>query len=151
MRCDMVDLYYALYGSKRPFCLGNPDSTGLPNVGRIPKLSAAAVKSRPESPFDYKPDEMVEHLRPETPKTATKRDADVLIDDEDLEVKVEPFEVVKVIFAPWLIPKADDSKRVILKIYRKKLKSKRKLRSNRPKVRKLSRNSARTIRFRCLE
>lgn len=42
LRCDLVDLYYTLYGIKTPFCLPIPELAGLTK----PK------KSGPQSPED---------------------------------------------------------------------------------------------------
>lgn len=59
LRCDMVDLYYALYGSKRP---PGMSSAELSAMFKPQKVSAplkgfvkAEVKSRPDSPIDEKP------------------------------------------------------------------------------------------------
>lgn len=43
MRCDLVDLYYTLYGNRRPICIPLPELAGLVNLGRlkgpIPRLA----------------------------------------------------------------------------------------------------------------
>ncbi|KAK9889670.1 hypothetical protein WA026_007049 [Henosepilachna vigintioctopunctata] len=43
LRCDMVDLYYTLYGSKRPFCLPLPEMEGIMSLDRH-KADAASMK-----------------------------------------------------------------------------------------------------------
>lgn len=40
IRCNSVDLYYALYGSRRPTCLVGSDVTTLTRFPKIPKISA---------------------------------------------------------------------------------------------------------------
>lgn len=35
LRCDLVDLYYTLYGSKRPVCLPIPELAGIMNLQKI--------------------------------------------------------------------------------------------------------------------
>ncbi|XP_060530001.1 transcription initiation factor TFIID subunit 2 isoform X2 [Cylas formicarius] len=59
LRCDMVDLYYALYGTKRPLCLPLPELSGLANLTKpsdakkikmaIPKISHDAVDVKREA------------------------------------------------------------------------------------------------------
>lgn len=64
MRCNFVDLYYALYGSKTPNFLSKTDTTkpvttmGLP---RIPKLSEA--KPRAISPIEINDEPVIEERR----------------------------------------------------------------------------------------
>lgn len=50
IRCDLVDLYYTLYGNRRPICIPLPELSGLMNLTRpdikkiktvIPKLAHA--------------------------------------------------------------------------------------------------------------
>lgn len=61
LRCDMVDLYFALYGSKRPpgMCSAELSAIFKPQkiTSSIPLKGfvKAEVKSRPESPIDEKP------------------------------------------------------------------------------------------------
>lgn len=44
LRCDMVDLYYTLYGRRRPFCLPIPELAALgrasANMGMGPSMAA---------------------------------------------------------------------------------------------------------------
>lgn len=50
MRCNFVDLYYALYGSKRPSCLISTDSSTLSRLPRIPKLTSEYKYRSPSPP-----------------------------------------------------------------------------------------------------
>lgn len=58
LRCDMVDLYYALYGTKRPQCLPTAELSAMFKPQRIapPQLIPSAdIKKRADSPIDEKP------------------------------------------------------------------------------------------------
>lgn len=46
IRCDLVDLYYTLYGSKRPFCLPIPELAAITKPRKGP--------SSPEQDVNYK-------------------------------------------------------------------------------------------------
>lgn len=45
IRCDLVDLYYTLYGSKRPFCLPIPELAAITKPRKGP--------SSPEQDVNY--------------------------------------------------------------------------------------------------
>lgn len=52
LRCNFVDLYYSMFGSKTPNCLAKneiPLSLGLP---KIPKISKTTEIKRSASPFE---------------------------------------------------------------------------------------------------
>lgn len=101
IRCNFVDLYYSLFGSKVPNILAKneqPLSMGLPKIPKIPKISD---KKRSASPFDN-------GISPK-PSTATAAVADEPVDIEikrepetvnkPVEVNDEPIDIVKVIDA----------------------------------------------------
>lgn len=55
VRCDFVDLYFSLFGTKEPLCLSKnelPLSSSLPRVPKIPKLTEV---KRSASPLDNPP------------------------------------------------------------------------------------------------
>lgn len=95
MRCNFVDLYYALYGSKVPHCLARPVSTMSMGLPKIPKLSDA---KRPNSPSDKPTNAVVEKLGSMEPHETFKRQFESI--NDHAEIKDEPFEArvdVKVI------------------------------------------------------
>lgn len=52
LRCNFVDLYYSMFGSKTPNCLAKneiPLSLGLPKIPKIPKMTDT---KRSASPFE---------------------------------------------------------------------------------------------------
>jgi transcription initiation factor TFIID subunit 2 len=90
LRCDMVDLYYSLYGVKRPLCLpsNNSELASLykpqkvapvkESVSEVEKITVA--KSEPEE------DQIIIRSRPETPKIPEMDDyKNVQIIDQDIE------------------------------------------------------------------
>lgn len=92
-RCNFVDLYYSLFGTKVPNCMAKneqPLSLGLP---KIPKISKLPDGKRSASPFDngvtVKPaDEPLDE--PETDKREPESN------NRPIEVKEEPVETIKV-------------------------------------------------------
>ncbi|CAH2011710.1 unnamed protein product [Acanthoscelides obtectus] len=53
LRCDFVDLYYTLYGNKRPFCIPLSELSGIMNLNKfdpsskkVPRLAPAAPKQQ---------------------------------------------------------------------------------------------------------
>lgn len=95
MRCNFVDFYFALYGTKRPakLCASEPVA-GISGMGRIPKLSD---KHRSESPTDIKPSDIniIEtHSRDESPMF--KRELELNIDDDHYAIKDEPYDGMRV-------------------------------------------------------
>lgn len=103
VRCNFVDLYYSLFGSKVPNCLAKnetPLTSGLP---KIPKISKTIENKRSASPFDNvvpaKPniDEPVD--QPETFKREREREPEPTqptFTNKPFEVKEEPAESIKV-------------------------------------------------------
>lgn len=80
MRCNFVDLYYALYGSKRPSCLISTQSSTMSKLPKIPKLSAIDRKSA--SPIIFKTENELENIP--YPVVATpdiKIEEELIIDD----------------------------------------------------------------------
>ncbi|KAL3267770.1 hypothetical protein HHI36_006897 [Cryptolaemus montrouzieri] len=49
LRCDMVDLYYTLYGGRRPYCLPLPELEGILCLDRHRADAASMNKSRPST------------------------------------------------------------------------------------------------------
>lgn len=95
MRCNFVDLYYALYGIKRPAILLAPEaSSTISGMPRIPKLSN---KLRPESPCDAKPTEIkIIESNSREPTEVYKREPDLIIEDDHYSIKDEQPELIKV-------------------------------------------------------
>lgn len=65
LRCELVDLYYTLYGTRRPTCLPVPELAAMMNIQRgemkkmksfasIKQLSASSEKQRNLSPLPHK-------------------------------------------------------------------------------------------------
>lgn len=93
IRCNFVDLYYALFGSKVPNILAKneiPMSLGLPKIPRIPKLSD---KKRSASPFDNglptKPSKSDEPI-----EIDIKREVEII--SKPSEANEEPLDIPKV-------------------------------------------------------
>lgn len=87
MRCNFVDLYYALYGSKRPTAVVGSESSSLshmPKMPKIPKLSAT-IERRSASPMIKIDDE--EPIRIPTPDI--KIEEEVVVDDPIIVPKTE--------------------------------------------------------------
>lgn len=64
LRCDLVDLYYTLYGTKRPVCLPIPELAGVLNYPKEGKKTPHIPKQLP----------------PET-KQSPKENQAIIIDD----------------------------------------------------------------------
>lgn len=80
MRCNFVDLYYALYGAKQPSCLVTKPSSSLSSLPKIPKLSA--IERKTISPIVFKAENEPEHVP--YPVVATpdiKMEEELIIDD----------------------------------------------------------------------
>ena len=77
----MVDLYYALYGNRRPLSLPTPELSAMFKPQKVSSgststylsSSVAEVKSRPESPLDIKPLDIVDNV-------------DVVVDNEPMYI-----------------------------------------------------------------
>lgn len=94
-RCNFVDLYHSLFGSKVPHCLAKnelPLTSGLPKIPKIPKLSD---NKRSASPFDIvAPPKPVVVDEPVDGPELFKREPDT--NNRLFEVKEEPVESIKV-------------------------------------------------------
>lgn len=98
MRCNFVDLYYALYGIKRPAILLAPDTSSstsiISGMPRIPKLSD---KLRSESPCEAKPTEInITDSTSREPTQLYKREPELIINDDHYSIKDEQPELMKV-------------------------------------------------------
>lgn len=94
MRCNFVDLYYALYGIKRPAILSAPETSSITSsLPRIPKLSD---KRRSESPCEARPQEIkiIESNSREISQVF-KREPSLNIDDDHCSIKDEHSEIIK--------------------------------------------------------
>lgn len=95
-----MDLYYALYGSKVPYCLARPVSTMSMGLPKIPKLSDT---KRPSSPFDNHTNGVAEKLGSVEKDDTLKRQFESI--NDHTEIKDEPFEArvdVKVMHTLYL-------------------------------------------------
>lgn len=54
LRCDLVDLYFALYGSRRPICLPIPELEGVLKPHKYTGPDIKKIKPNPPPP-DIKP------------------------------------------------------------------------------------------------
>ncbi|XP_055702172.1 transcription initiation factor TFIID subunit 2 [Phlebotomus papatasi] len=89
LRCDLVDLYYALYGLKRPLCLPTPELQAIMKPQKIPQIPRAISPKLTTIPTSAT--ENVSAPPPVASESMTesqKRKADQL--SPDLVVKVEP-------------------------------------------------------------
>lgn len=100
MRCNFVDLYYSLYGSKRPKVLMGPEpSSSVLSLPKIPKLSerrsaSPIVPSIVEAPIRVPtPDIKIEEevvVMAEEPAAATELKTEIVeVPPEPIEIKVE--------------------------------------------------------------
>lgn len=102
LRNDMVDLYYALYGSKRPQCLPTAELLAMFKPQKIVPISE--IKKRPPSPIEVKP--------APTPK----------IEPEPLEIveqiiSIDDDDIVPIVIDPIVAPKeetVDDTKATVI-------------------------------------
>lgn len=96
MRCNFVDLFYALYGIKRPAILCAPVTSSITSgMPRIPKLSDK--RRRSASPREAKPAEI--HIIESNSREASqmyKREPELNIDDDHYSIKEEQLELIKV-------------------------------------------------------
>lgn len=99
VRCNFVDLYYSLFGSKVPNCLAKneqPLTSGLPRIPKIPKISE---NKRSASPFETNGTSSKQPIveapvdRQEPP--IVNRESDSV--SRPVEIKEEPTETIKVI------------------------------------------------------
>lgn len=102
LRNDMVDLYYALYGSKRPQCLPTAELSAMFKPQKV--IPIAEIKKRPASPIEVKPIPPPK-IEPEPLEVVEEI---ISIDDDD---------VVPIIVVPFVEPKEetiDDSKATVI-------------------------------------
>lgn len=90
LRCDMVDFYYSLYGTKRPLCLPSTNSelSALYKPQKVapPKESVKEPVVAPVEKIEPDEDQIIIRSRPETPKISEMDDyKNVQIIDEDIE------------------------------------------------------------------
>lgn len=83
IRCNFVDLYYALYGSRRPTCLVGSESSMLTHFPKIPKLSAEN-RYRSPSPTANVIEEMGME---EIPTPDIKMEPELIIEQEEVAIK----------------------------------------------------------------
>ncbi len=103
----MVDLYYALYGNKRPMCLPTPELSAMAMFKPQKVLPVQAeIKTRAPSPIDEKPIDIVDIATPiletnievqENSSTSLKRTAEQSFGPVDLKVESQDVEAVKTI------------------------------------------------------
>lgn len=95
VRCNLVDLYYSLFGSKTPNCLAKnelPLTSGLPKIPKIPKISDT---KRSASPIDN--GIVATKTVVNEPIEIEEKEAESI--SKPIEVNEEPTDSVKVIFA----------------------------------------------------
>lgn len=101
LRCDMVDLYYALYGNKRPMCLPTPELSAMFKPPKVQPVQAE-IKTRAPSPIDEKPIDIVDVVPIEAAievqeSNPLKRTAEQSFQPTDLKVESQDVEAVKTI------------------------------------------------------
>lgn len=97
----MVDLYYALYGNKRPLSLPTAELSAMFKPQKVQPVQAE-IKTRPPSPIDEKPIDIVDvvplepdiEVQEENPQ---KRTAEQAFGPVDLKVESQDVEAVKAI------------------------------------------------------
>lgn len=94
MRCDFVDLYHSLFGSKIPNCLAKNEMPLISGLPKIPKISKITDNKRSGSPFDngLPPKPNNDELN-DTPVTI-KREPDT--NNKSFEVNEDPVAPIKV-------------------------------------------------------
>lgn len=94
----MVDLYYALYGNRRPFCLPNPELSAMFKPQKVQSfMSSTDIKDRPSSPWeDIKPLDMDESVvldLGEAMNLDPPKPDPTILDLDSVEIKIEPEEI----------------------------------------------------------
>lgn len=87
LRCDLVDLYYTLYGTKRPTCLPFPELAGLLTPQKVD-----VKKIKPFSPVMQKPSTStasIMDIKRNSPPLHREGPSDVIIDNNLECVNVE--------------------------------------------------------------
>lgn len=88
LRCDLVDLYYTLYGNKRPVCLPIPELAGVMKPQKIHAPSPAGpeakrIKTLPPVRGNIEP------TKPNSPITIKTEAADVIVLDNNIGIDME--------------------------------------------------------------
>lgn len=97
VRCNLVDLYYSLFGSKIPNCLAKnelPLTLGLPKIPKVSKIQKISDIKRSASPFDN--GIVAANTVTDEPVEIVEKDAESM--SKPIEVNEEPTDSVKVIF-----------------------------------------------------
>lgn len=96
----MVDLYYALYGNKRPMCLPTPELSAMFKPQKVQPVQAE-IKTRAPSPIDEKPIDIIDTVLIEADievqENSLKRTAEQSFGPIDLKVESPEVEAVKTI------------------------------------------------------
>lgn len=96
----MVDLYYALYGNKRPLCLPSAELSAMFKPQKVQPVQAE-IKTRAPSPIDEKPIDIIDIVPIETDievqENSLKRTAEQSFGPTDLKVESQDAEAVKTI------------------------------------------------------
>lgn len=96
----MVDLYYALYGNKRPMCLPTAELSAMFKPQKVQPIQAE-IKTRAPSPIDEKPIDIIDIVPIETnidiKENSLKRTAEQSFGPIDLKVESQEVEAVKTI------------------------------------------------------
>lgn len=96
----MVDLYYALYGNKRPMSLPTPELSAMFKPQKVLPVQAE-IKTRAPSPLDEKPMDIIDVAPVETAvivqETSLKRTAEQSFQSAELKLESQEVEAVKTI------------------------------------------------------
>lgn len=90
MRCNFVDLYFALYGSKRPQCIQTAGLSAISSLPKIQKISSEP-KHRPSSPPVVIAEEAsdVKVFDSSSRNEMMKQEPELIIEEEHIVVKEE--------------------------------------------------------------
>lgn len=81
LRCDLVDLYYALYGSRRPACLPIPELAGIMKSSRSHIHDMKRIKS-----IHSKPANVPEIKRTDSPIQIKEEPNNVVVVEDNMNV-----------------------------------------------------------------
>lgn len=94
----MVDLYYALYGNKRPLCLPTPELLAMFKPPKVQPVQSE-IKTRAPSPIDEKPIDIIDVVpienAVEVQENPLKRTAEQAFQPTELKVESQDVEAVK--------------------------------------------------------
>lgn len=91
VRCNFVDLYNSLFGTKVPYCLAKNEKTLISGLPRIPKIPKFSDTKRSASPFDHI---LIAKPVVEQPIEIIEREPESV--NKPVEVKEEPTDTIKV-------------------------------------------------------